>query len=251
MCGRYVLTQTDAKSLLAQLGVRLEAPGRALPPSRYNLPPGGPILAVRACTTTPDSPAPARELAWLHWGLTPTWAGADARPLTNARAETLGEKPSFRRAFQSRRCLVPASGFYEWKLTGRLRQPWLFRLRDEQPFAFAALWETYRTPEGQTLEACVLITTAANALMQPVHHRMPAILADASAWTAWLDPRITSTDSLAPLLRPLPAEALSATPVSARVNQVRHDDPACLEPATPGCDGDPAADGTAQLSLGF
>lgn len=146
---------------------------------------------------------------------------------------------------------MPASGFYEWQVTGRLRQPWLFRLRDEQPFAFAALWETYLTPEGQTLEACALITTAANALMQPIHHRMPAILLEASAWTAWLDPRITSADTLAPLLRPLPTDALSATPVSARVNQVRHDDPACLEPAIPGLDGDASSDGTTQLSLGF
>jgi putative SOS response-associated peptidase YedK len=271
MCGRYVLTQTHARSLLAQLGVRLEAENRGLPPSRYNLPPGSPILAVRSpakppkpraenwpptadnsrTPPAPESPGTARELAWLHWGLTPAWAGTDTRPLTNARAESLVDKPTFRRAYQSRRCLIPASGFYEWQVTGRTRRPWLFQGRKHQPFAFAALWETYHTPDGQILEACALITTAANALMQPIHHRMPAILLEAAAWEAWLDPRITSTQALAPLLRPLPAEALSATPVSARVNQVRHDDPACLEPVTPGEAGDAAADDTAQLSLGL
>ncbi|MCS6243930.1 MAG: SOS response-associated peptidase [Opitutus sp.] len=265
MCGRYVLTQAHAKSLLAQLGVRLEAhTGRVPPPSRYNIPPGGPVLAVRARTEKSNplgytlarpapepAPEPAREIAWLHWGLLPAWAGADTRPVTNARAESLAEKPSFRRAFQSRRCIIPASGFYEWQSTGRTRRPWLFRLHNDQSFAFAGLWETYRAPDGQLVESCALITTAANTLMQPIHHRMPAMLVDAAAWSAWLDPQITSADILAPLLRPLPPDALSATAVSARVNQTRNDDPACLDPApataTDG-DSDGAFNGSARAS---
>ena len=261
MCGRYVLTQDHAKSLLAQLGVRLEAgESSPLPPSRFNLPPGGPILAVRACaaTSTPlcytlprAAPEPPRELAWLQWGLVPTWADAHTRPVTNARAESLVDKPTFRRAYQSRRCLIPASGFYEWQVVGRTRRPWLFRLRDDQPFAFAGLWETYLSPSGQILESCALITTAANALMQPVHHRMPALLVEPAAWTAWLDPRSTSPDTLAPLLRPLPTDALTATAVSPRVNQTCNDDPACLAPVTAADDNAIDEDGAPQLTLGF
>lgn len=258
MCGRYVLTQDHAKALLVQLGVRLEAEGRALPPSRYNLPPGGPILAVR----TSEKPnllgyalsGPPRELAWLQWGLVPAWASADTRPSTNARAESLVDKPTFRSAYQSRRCLIPASGFYEWQVVGRTRRPWLFRLRDDQPFAFAGLWETYRAPDGQILESCALITTAANALMQPVHHRMPALLVEPAAWSAWLDPQNTSADTLSPLLRPLRADALTATAVSPRVNHTRNDGPACMAPATAeddNIDANPTGDddGAPQLTL--
>lgn len=282
MCGRYVLTQAHAKSLLAQLGVRLEAhPGRVPPHSRYNIPPGGPVLAVRAQAEKSNplgyafprpapepSPEPAREIAWLNWGLLPTWAGPDTRPVTNARAESLADKPTFRRAFQSRRCLIPASGFYEWQVVGRTRRPWLFRLREDQSFAFAGLWETYLSPGGQLVESCAVITTATNTLMQPVHHRMPTMLVDAAAWSAWLDPQITSAATLAPLLRPLSPDALSATAVSPRVNQTRNDDPACLDPASDtDTDGDifvngsakspkdaaPTADdgGAAQLTLGL
>jgi len=182
----------------------------------------------------------------------PAWASADTRPVTNARAESLADKPTFRSAYQSRRCLIPASGFYEWQSTGRTRRPWHFQLRDDHPFAFAGLWETYRAANGQLIESCALITTAANALMLPIHHRMPAILFDAAAWSAWLDPQITSAVTLAPLLRPLTPDALSATAVSARVNQTRNDDAACLNPATPGDDNHTATDGgTSQLTLGL
>ena len=297
MCGRYVLTQDHARALLAQLGVRQAADAPALPASRYNLPPGGPVLAVLPAAAkpnrlgdalsgptgaslppgTPRAPAPRlqaqnntigwfgspagaaftgpagsadagqRELAWLRWGLTPVWAAADTRPVTNARAESLAAKPTFREAYRSRRCLVLASAFYEWQVVGRTRRPWLFRRPEGQPFAFAGLWETYRASDGQSIASCALITTAANALMQPVHHRMPAILVEAEAWKTWLDPRISSTDTLDALLQPLPCEALTATPVNPRVNQIRHDDPSCLDPAG----AHPGADGEPQLALGL
>lgn len=230
MCCRYVLKQDHAKSLLEKLGVLLAA--GALPPTRYNQPPGGRIPAIR------NQAGPAagqhRELASLHWGFVPSWARDAASPVVNARAESLAEKPTFRDAARARRCLIPASGFYEWKVSGRAREPWLFRLRDERPFAFAGLWETWRAPDGDLLESCAIITTAPNAVMEPVHHRMPAILADASAWDAWLDPRVTSTDALAPLLRPFSADAMTAIAVDARVGNVRHDDESCLAPAAPG-----------------
>jgi putative SOS response-associated peptidase YedK len=252
MCCRYVLLKEDAKSLLEKLGVLLEA--GAVAPTRYNISPGGRIPAIRTRASTPapqassnpigySMPDGGREFIALHWGLTPSWARDNASPVVNARAETLTEKPTFRDALRSRRCLIPASGFYEWKVAGRAREPWLFRLRDNQPFALAGLWETWRAPDGTAHESCAVITTAPNTIMEPVHHRMPAILADSAAWDAWLDPRITSSDTLAPLLWPFSAAAMTAIAVSPRVNNTRHDTSDCLLPA--GVADEP------QLPLGF
>lgn len=242
MCCRYVLLQEHAKSFLETLGVLLSA-GTSLPPTRYNIPPGGRIPAIRNVDPTAGRVSlSTRELTSLHWGLTPAWARSpsDPPPVVNARSESLAEKPTFRDAFRTRRCLIPASGFYEWKISGRTREPWLFRLRDEQPFAFAALWETWRAPDGTPHESCAIITTAPNAVMSPVHHRMPAILSSTAACTTWLDPRITSQDTLAPLLAPIPAEAMTALAVTPHVNTIAHDDLACLAPST-----------AEQLSMGF
>ncbi|MFA6285859.1 MAG: SOS response-associated peptidase [Opitutaceae bacterium] len=225
MCCRYVLLQEHTKSVLAQLGVLIE--NAALPSSRYNLSPGAGIPAVR------NRPAShTRELASLHWGLVPSWTHDRSNPPpVNARAESLAGKPSFRDAFRSRRCLIPASGFYEWAVQGRVRKPWLFRLRDERPFALAGLWETWLAPDGDVLESCAVVTTAPNALMAPIHHRMPVMLAGLADWEAWLDPHVTEPASLMPLLRPFPSEAMTALAVSPHVNNVRHDDPLCLVPA--------------------
>lgn len=237
MCCRYVLIQEHTQSLLARLGVLLES-AVALPPTRYNLPPGGRIPAVRARSES-------RELTALHWGLTPSWARSLDAPVTNARAETLAEKPTFRDAVRTRRCVIPASGFYEWKVFGRARQPWLFRLRNERPFAFAGLWETWLAPDGSVHESCALVTTAPNAVMEPVHHRMPVLLADPAAWDTWLDPRIQDPVALAPLFIPFPAADMTALAVGPRVNNARHDAPDCLEDAVTAAAAEP------QFSLGL
>ena len=235
MCCRYVLLQENAKSFLETLGVLLSA-GTPLPPTRYNIPPGGRIPAIRNKVerVVPNalSDKPTYELTSLHWGLTPAWARSTDSPVVNARSESLADKPTFRDAYRTRRCLIPASGFYEWKISGRAREPWLFRLRDEKPFAFAALWETWRTPDGTAHESCAIVTTAPNAVMQPVHHRMPAILSSPAACATWLDQRITSTDTLASLFAPFPADSMTALAVTPHVNTIAHDDPACLAPAT-------------------
>ncbi len=226
MCCRYVLLQEHAKSFLETLGVLLSA-GAPLPATRYNIPPGGRIPAIRA-RASEDS----RELTSLHWGLTPSWARSTDSPVVNARSESLTDKPTFRDAYRTRRCLIPASGFYEWKISGRAREPWLFRLRDEKPFAFAALWETWRAPDGTAHESCAIVTTAPNSVMSPIHHRMPAILSSPAACATWIDPRINSTDTLASLLAPFPADSMTALAVTPRVNTIANDDPACLAPAT-------------------
>ncbi len=225
MCCRYVLLQEHAKSILSQLGVLIE--NASLPPSRYNVAPGSGIPAIR------NRPASrARELTSLHWGLVPSWTrDRSVPPPVNARAESLADKPSFRDAFRARRCLIPASGFYEWSVEGRTRRPWLFRLRDEFPFALAGLWETWLAPDGTALESCAVVTTTPNTLMAPIHHRMPVMLATREAQETWLDPHLTEPSSLAPLLHPFPAEVMTALAVSVHVSNVRHDDPLCLAPA--------------------
>jgi putative SOS response-associated peptidase YedK len=232
MCCRYVLLQEHAKSFLETLGALLSA-GTTLPPTRYNIPPGGRIPAIRNVGPTAGrASVPTRELTSLHWGLTPAWARSADAPVVNARAESLAEKPTFRDAYRARRCLIPASGFYEWKISGRAREPWLFRLRDDRPFAFAALWETWRAPDGTAHESCAIVTTAPNAVMQPIHHRMPAILSSPSACTTWLDPHLDSPNALAALLHPVLDADLTAVAVTSHVNTITHDDPGCLALAT-------------------
>ena len=236
MCTRFVLLKEHLREILARLG--LDADEKFL--SRYNIAPGSFIPAVRKNSRTAKS-----ERADLHWGLVPSWAQSDesATQLVNARAETLATKPSFRDALRSRRCVIPASGFYEWARHGRTRQPWLFRRRDDQPFGLAGLWESWRAPDGSTLESCAVITTEPNDLMRPIHDRMPAILAP-EQFARWLDPRVHEPAELAPLLHVAPAEPLHAVAVRRYVSNVRHEGPECLVPA-----GDEADD--PQFSLGL
>jgi putative SOS response-associated peptidase YedK len=222
MCCRYLLLREHLNKMLEQLGV-CEVSTLA---SRYNITPGTKIPAVR---TKPK--AGGHELAPLRWGLVPSWAKgyASGAGLINARAESLEGKPSFREAFDLRRCLIPASGFYEWKSVGRARQPWLFQLCGEQPFFLAGLWESWLAPDGGRLETCAVITTEPNQLMQPIHHRMPAIL-PVGVGEQWLDPS-TKPTGLRALLTTFPAVEMQARSVSTRVNSVANDDERCLAAA--------------------
>jgi len=241
MCTRYVLFQKHYRALLARLGIA--APSDFV--SRYNIAPGSAVPAVRTARDARGGAAP--EAVALHWGFARAWNPAPrTAPLVNARAETLAERPAFRAALRTRRCVLPASGFFEWKALGRAREPWFFRRDDGEPFGLAALWETDAGPDGAPRDTCAVVTTAPNALMQPVHHRMPVMLTPEQC-AAWLDPRPTTPAALAPLLRPPPAESMCASVVSRRVNNVRHDDPACLEPPGP----DEAVAEEPQLPLGW
>jgi putative SOS response-associated peptidase YedK len=182
------------------------------------------IAAVRAAKD-------ANELVLLRWGLIPSWS-KDAKiayKFTNARAETVADKPSFRSAFKQRRCLIPASGFYEWKRDAKQKQPFFIRPRDEELFSFAGLWETWHDREGEIIESCAVITTEANELMRPIHDRMPVIL-DPESEAVWLDPH-AATEDLRSLLVPFASERMEAYPVDLYVNNAKNQGPRCIEPA--------------------
>jgi len=221
MCGRFTLFEPD-KILAREFGVS----GIPLLSPRYNIAPSQPVAAVRA--------APAgtgRELALLRWGLIPSWSKDPAigNRLINARAETASQKPSFRNAFNRRRCLIPASGFYEWQRRELRKQPFYIRMHDGRPFAFAGLWDRWESPDKGVIESCTILTTATNALLAPIHDRMPVILPPGK-YDRWLDPSLQDPDSLAPLLVPFPTEDMIAFPVSPRVNAPSTDDEGCIAP---------------------
>jgi putative SOS response-associated peptidase YedK len=166
----------------------------------------------------------------LRWGLIPSWAtdpGIGSR-LINARAETLASKPAFRLALKSRRCLVPADGFYEWKKSGQTKQPYFLEMSDARPFAFAGLWQRW-TKSAEPVESFTIITTPANALVADLHHRMPAILSEDAA-KLWLDRSVDDVNVLTSLLAPYPADQMIARAVSSLVNSASRDSPDCIQP---------------------
>ena len=149
------------------------------------------------------------RLVNFRWGLIPSWAKDPSigRKMFNARAETVAEKPSFRSAFRDRRCLVIAEGFYEWQKLGKAKKPMLIRLKSGRPFGFAGLYETWVSPDGETVRSCTIITTEANELIRPVHDRMPVIL-PAKNEAAWLAPENRDSRALLSMLKPYPAEEM-------------------------------------------
>jgi putative SOS response-associated peptidase YedK len=216
MCGRFALID-DGTNVAQQLRLTAVTP---LAP-RYNIAPTQPITAVIA-------PRGPRTLTHFYWGLVPSWAKdiSMAGRMINARAETAAEKPSFRNALRRRRCLVPMSGFYEWqKIDGR-KQPHYIQVAGQAIFAVAGLWEIWESPEGDTLQSCALLTTAANDLMAPLHDRMPVIIAPADYGT-WLD-TAAPLPAVEALLRSYPSAAMTHRPVSPYVSNARNEGPACL-----------------------
>lgn len=242
MCGRYVLKRKDLEEMLRQFGIRSLEEYH----SRFNI---APTTAVPVIRETADR---AREAVALRWGLVPSWSkdSAGGARLCNARAEGVAEKPSFRHAFRKKRCVVPASGFYEWQTIGRLKLPWYFSPREDVPLALAGLWESWKSPDGTWLETCSLITTSANAVVGRIHDRMPVILERRDADT-WLDRKVDDPAALLALLKPFPAEKMTGLPVNPRVNRIDTDGPECLEPAPVPAPGEPPPPAGPQLSLGF
>jgi putative SOS response-associated peptidase YedK len=219
MCGRF--TQFSSRDELARL-FGFDADGAPDLPPRYNVAPTQVVAVVRLDDGR-------RALRPLRWGLIPSWAKDPAigHAFINARAETVAEKPAFRAAFKARRCLIPTTGFYEWAPAGgKKKQPLHIRMLDGRPFALAGLWERWTDAEGVPVETCTILTTAANDLLRPFHDRMPVILAPEGQAT-WLDPH-APPDALHALLRPYPAEAMTAVPVGTYVNSPRNEGPQCL-----------------------
>lgn len=222
MCGRFTL-RVSPKVIAEQFAVFEVPPFTA----RFNI---APTQAVPVIRLAPEQAEPRRELAWLRWGLVPSWAqdASIGSRLINARAETAASKPAFRAAMRRRRCLVAADGFYEWRAGGPKKQPYFIHFRDDRPFAFAGLWEAWEGPQHAALETCTLLTTEANALLRPIHDRMPVILPPV-AYESWLDPEVEAPQALLPLLAPHPNDPLEAYAVSGFVNSPAHDSPQCID----------------------
>lgn len=197
-------------------------------PPRYNVAPTQQVSAIR------EDGDGDRSLVQLRWGLIPFWAKDKSigNRMINARGETVAEKPSFRASFKSKRCLIVADGFFEWKKSKDGKQPVYICMNDERPFAFAGLWDRWEGEE--TIESCTIITTDANELLQQVHDRMPVIL-PADNYDLWLagnsgESKSWSKDKLLDLLQPFPADAMKYYPVSKIVNSPANEQPACVEP---------------------
>jgi putative SOS response-associated peptidase YedK len=220
MCGRYTL-RTPVDSVVEAFEIE-EYPSSITP--NYNIAPTQEVAAV----VEEDE---KRKLEMLHWGLIPSWAKDPSigNKMINARAETIAEKPSFRRAFKVRRCLILADGFYEWKKTDGGKQPYHVKMEDGSLFAFAGLWETWQN--GEEIRSCTIITTDANDLMSDIHHRMPVIL-HPEDYAMWLDHDFEEKEVLTTLLKPYPADVMEAYPVSRRVNKPSNNEPSVLEPAS-------------------
>ncbi|WP_269538187.1 SOS response-associated peptidase [Cerasicoccus fimbriatus] len=221
MCGRYTLTNVEAK-LTKMLRLQQLAGLKA----RYNIAPTQPIAAVRA-----NEQSGEREWAIFSWGLVPFWAKEPsiAHKMLNARAETAAGKPAFRGPMRHHRCLIPADGFYEWKGRAGQKQPFYFRRRDHEPFCFAGLFDHWGSPDGSEIESATILTTSANDFMKPVHHRMPVII-QPKDYDRWMDPKIQRSDAVADLLHAPPEDFFIREPVTPLVNNVRNEVPECIMP---------------------
>ena len=220
MCGRFTMT-LDALEFQKELQLG-DIPVDWVP--RYNIAPSQPVAVV----TEPNK----RDVSWMRWGLIPSWA-KDIRigsQMINARAETLEARPAFRQAYAQRRCLILADGFYEWKRTSAKKAPatpYYFYLNGHKPFAFAGLWELWKSPDDEKIRSCTIITCAANSMVGAVHDRMPVMLGREDGWE-WLEPR--SAVELAKYLRPFAGGDLHLHAVSRLVNRPEYDHPDCILP---------------------
>lgn len=216
MCGRFAL-----KSPPAELVTRFGLDECADFSPRFNIPPGTDIPVIR------QSPEGKRVLHLLRWGLVPHWSkdpGIGTK-LNNARGESVAEKPSFRDAFKRRRCLIPANGYFEWKTEGKIKQPYYISLKSGEPMAMGGLWESWKAPDGSILRTVCVVTTSPNTVMEPIHDRMPVIVAPEN-WQSWLS---GMPNDVAGMIAPYRDEELQAWTVSRRVSKTQDDDAGLIE----------------------
>lgn len=219
MCGRYRLSRR--KQLVEEhFGSVSEAVDWE---PRYNVAPTQSVPVIRQNATKP-----VRELSLMRWGLVPSWAKdpSVAASVINARSETARTKPAFSEALRCRRCLIPADGFYEWKRSGKSKQPYCFEVSEGKLFALAGFWDNWRDPAGAWLTSCSILTTTPNAVTCTVHDRMPVIL-DTGSYDLWLDPKMRNVDGICELLKPYDPHQMRAYPVGHRINNVANDDEEC------------------------
>jgi putative SOS response-associated peptidase YedK len=221
MCGRYSIT--TAPEAMRRLFRYLEQPNF---PARYNVAPTQPIPIVRLFEGR-------RQFALVRWGLLPAWV-KDPKAFTlliNARGESVNDKPAFRNAMKYRRCLIPADGFFEWKIEGKAKRPYFVYRKDRSPFAFAGLWENWMGPNGEEVETAAIVTTDASPSIMHIHHRMPVML-EPEQFDMWLDTAHVDAQMAAGMLRPLADDKVAAHEISERVNRVANDAPDVLAPLT-------------------
>jgi len=222
MCGRFALKESSLK-----LAEHFNATTDLDFPPSYNIAPSRRIITI---TADQDE---QRHIRQMRWGLIPSWAKDPSigNKLANARGETVHEKPSFRSAFKYRRCIIPASGFYEWKTEAGKKNPWFMSFKSGEPLAMAGLCETWLPEGGEAVQTCCIITTSANSLMEPIHDRMPVIL-DEGQWESWLSPKNKKIEELLPMIQPHGSESMQAWPVSRELNRVGlRDDAGLIEQA--------------------
>ena len=220
MCGRFAL-----KAPPRSIQEHFHLPEKVDLSPRYNIAPSQTIAVVRHLPGKD-----IRQLDMLRWGLIPHWA-KDMKigyKMINARGETLDQKPSFRPALKKRRCLIAADGFYEWKHSGKTKQPFYVQLKKGGVFGFAGLWESWLGPEGNIVKSCTIITTSPNELIREVHDRMPVII-HPDQYETWLEDS-PSVQSLHELLVPYPADEMKIYQVGSEVNSPQNDTPTCLTP---------------------
>ena len=221
MCGRYRLSRR--KQLIEEY---FDSAGEDDWAPRYNVAPTQSVPIIRQHPTEPR-----RELSLVRWGLIPSWAkdASGASRMINARSETAATTSAFRDALTNHRCLIPADGFYEWKKSGKLKQPYCFEVNDGKLFAFAGLWDRWKDLSGQWIRTCSILTTTPNAVTSAVHDRMPVIL-DTDSYDLWLDPGLHDVRVVSEMLKPYDAQVMRCYPVSSRVNRVANDDEGCSTP---------------------
>lgn len=221
MCGRFTLVVS-----MEELMLRYELdPGNSVPYHRpqYNIAPTQMVLSI-------IHDGKGLRLGELKWGLVPSWAKDESMGsrMINARSETLLDKPAYRLPFERKRCLIPADGFYEWQRTGSGKQPYRIKLKSRELFSMAGLYDIWVREDGSKVATCTVITTRPNALMEPIHDRMPVILRREDE-LRWVRRGAEDPKELQQLLIPYPAEDMEAYPVNSTVNSVRNDSPLCIE----------------------
>lgn len=222
MCGRFTLF-ASYQHIIRRFTISSAFSETAYMPS-YNVAPSQQVVAV-------IHDGKQNRLGYLRWGLIPPWAKDEkiGHKMINARAETLMERPSFRQPFQKKRCIIPADSFYEWKQTENGKVPMRIKMKSDELFSFAGLWESWHAPDGKTIHTCAIITTEPNALVRPIHKRMPAIIRQEEEST-WLDRSIQNPNVLNRLLQPYNEDEMEAYAVSSLVNSPKNNNEKLIEP---------------------